>query len=266
MAYVGNSPARGEWRKLTDISSSFNGSTTTFTTSVPPGTSEYYVTAGSPNQLIISLGGVIQEPGVDYTVSTNSITFTTAPTSGLSFFGVLAGDALNVGTVSDGTITDAKIAANAEISVSKLADGTARQLLQTDAAGTGVEWASNVDVPGTLDVTGIGTFDAATRGTITALTDAATIAVDFALSNHFSVTLGGNRTLDNPTNIVAGQSGAIWITQDGSGGRTLAYSSYWDFTGGTAPTLSTGIGAVDCLVYAVQSSTKITATLITNLS
>jgi hypothetical protein len=40
-----------------------------------------------------------------------------------------------------------------------LADGAARQLLQTDAAGTGVEWASNIDIPGTLDVTGTSTFD-----------------------------------------------------------------------------------------------------------
>jgi len=46
-----------------------------------------------------------------------------------------------------------------EIPVSKLIDGSARQLLQTDAAGTGVEWTSNVDVPGTLDVTSTATFD-----------------------------------------------------------------------------------------------------------
>ena len=104
------------------------------------------------------------------------------------------------------------------------------------------------------------------RGEITALTDGATITPDFADSNNFSVTLGGNRTLANPTNLVAGQSGCIWITQDGTGSRTLAYGSYWDFTGGTAPTLTTTASAVDCLVYAVQSSTKITATLITNLS
>jgi hypothetical protein len=104
------------------------------------------------------------------------------------------------------------------------------------------------------------------RGEITALTDGATITPDFADSNNFSVTLGGNRTLANPTNLTAGQSGCIWITQDGTGSRTLAYGSYWDFTGGTAPTLTTTAAAVDCLVYAVQSSTKITATLITNLS
>jgi hypothetical protein len=109
-------------------------------------------------------------------------------------------------------------------------------------------------------------FTAAQRGTITALTDGATITPDFALANNFSVTLGGNRTLANPTNLTAGQSGCIWITQDGTGSRTLAYGSQWDFTGGTAPTLTTTASAVDCLVYAVQSTTRITATLVTNLS
>jgi hypothetical protein len=56
-------------------------------------------------------------------------------------------------------IVNADISATAEIAVSKLANGTARQLLQTDAAGTGVEFASNIDVPGTLDVTSAATFD-----------------------------------------------------------------------------------------------------------
>lgn len=56
-------------------------------------------------------------------------------------------------------LVNADIATGAEIAVSKLADGAARQLLQTDAAGTGVEWTSNIDVPGTLDVTGAVTFD-----------------------------------------------------------------------------------------------------------
>jgi hypothetical protein len=109
-------------------------------------------------------------------------------------------------------------------------------------------------------------FTAAQRGSITALSDGATITPDFAVANNYSVTLGGNRTLANPTNLTAGQSGCIWITQDGTGSRTLAYGSQWDFTGGTAPTLTTAASSVDCLVYAVQSSTKITATLVTNLS
>jgi hypothetical protein len=68
------------------------------------------------------------------------------------------------------------------------------------------------------------TFTKGQRGEITGLTDGATITPDLADSNNFSVTLGGNRTLANPSNIVAGQSGSIFITQDGTGSRT---SSLW---------------------------------------
>lgn len=106
------------------------------------------------------------------------------------------------------------------------------------------------------------TFTGAQRGAVTALTDGATITPDFAANNNFSVTLGGNRTLANPTNLVAGQSGVIKITQDGTGSRTLAFGSYWDFAAGTAPTLTTTANAVDILAYYVDSTTNITARLI----
>jgi len=59
-----------------------------------------------------------------------------------------------VTSIGSGVIVNADINGSAEIAVSKLANGAARQLLQTDAAGTGVEWASNISVPGTLGVTG----------------------------------------------------------------------------------------------------------------
>jgi len=103
------------------------------------------------------------------------------------------------------------------------------------------------------------TYSAGQRGTITALTDSATITPDLAASNNFSVTLAGNRTLANPTNIVAGQSGSVFITQDGTGSRTLAFGSYWDFAGGTAPTLSTDAASVDRIDYVVRSATSIHA-------
>jgi len=106
------------------------------------------------------------------------------------------------------------------------------------------------------------TFTAAQRGTVSALTDGATITPDFAVANNFSVTLGGNRTLANPSNLTAGQAGVIVITQDGTGSRTLAYGSYWKFAAGTAPTLTTTASAVDVLAYYVESSTRITARLI----
>lgn len=68
-----------------------------------------------------------------------------------------------VTTGDTGTVTSTMLVD--EIPVSKLADGIARQLLQTDAAGTGVEWTSNIDIPGTLDVTGAAIFDSTTSAT-----------------------------------------------------------------------------------------------------
>jgi len=101
------------------------------------------------------------------------------------------------------------------------------------------------------------TFTAAQRGAYVTLTDAATIATDLSLGNQFQVTLGGNRTLGAPTNVVAGQSGVIRVVQDGTGSRTLAYNSVFKFPGGTAPTLTTTANAVDLLAYHVESTTRI---------
>lgn len=108
-------------------------------------------------------------------------------------------------------------------------------------------------------------FSVAQRGTITALTDGATITPNMNNANNFSVTLGGNRTLANPTNLTAGQSGVIVITQDGTGSRTLAYGSNFKFPGGTAPTLTTTANAVDVLAYYVESASRITARLVADV-
>ena len=98
-----------------------------------------------------------------------------------------------------------------------------------------------------------------TRGIMppSTLTDAASIAVDLNDGNNFIVTLGGNRTLENPSNPTIGQTGQIYVIQDGTGSRTLAYGSYWKFSGGTAPTLTTDANAVDLLVYNVRAADKI---------
>lgn len=259
----------------------------------------------------------VVDPTADRTLSLPDVTGTL----------VSSGD---TGTVTstmilDGTIANADISSTAEIAVSKLANGTARQLLQTDAAGTGVEFTSNVDVPGTLDCTGAGTFDSTlavtgvlsadgkikfpagtasapsfysgtdtntglyfsaadevsittggtqrlvvgSSGVITAkngavaeidtLTSASTVTPDFAASCNFTLTLGTNVTLANPTNLTAGQSGSIFLVQDGTGSRTITFGSSWDFAGGTAPTLSTAASSVDRLDYIVRSSTSIHA-------
>ena len=110
------------------------------------------------------------------------------------------------------------------------------------------------------------TYTAAQRGTITTLTDGATITPDFAASNNYTVTLGGNRTIANPSNLTAGQSGSIFIVQDGTGSRTASFGSYWDFAGGTAPTLTTDASAVDRVDYIVRSTTSIHAVFTANYS
>ncbi len=99
---------------------------------------------------------------------------------------------------------------------------------------------------------------------ITTLTDAASITSDFAVGNNFLVTLAGNRTLAAPSNAVAGQSGSIYIIQDGTGSRTLGYNTVFQFVSATVPTLSTGAGDVDMLLYMARSATTIDAVLLKN--
>jgi len=128
-----------------------------------------------------------------------------------------------------GQITNADIASNAEIAVSKLANGTARQLLQTDAAGTGVEFASNIDIPGTLDVTGAATFDNAVtiqgdltvNGTTTTI-DTANLAVEDK-----NIEIG---KVASPTDVTADGGG---ITLKGDTDKTINWidaTDAWTFS------------------------------------
>jgi hypothetical protein len=105
----------------------------------------------------------------------------------------------------------------------------------------------------------------AAKGTIITLTDGASVIVSMAKANTFVVTLGGNRTLGFPSPIPPGQSGMIYIYQDGTGSRTLAYTSCWRFAGGTTPTLTTTAAAVDMLAYSVRTSATIDAALVADL-
>ena len=142
------------------------------------------------------------------------------------------------------------------------ADGTANQALKTDASGN-LGFASYLLLS---ETTNGQSLTGGIRGSITALTDGATITPDFDDNNNFSVTLGGNRTLANPSNITAGQSGVIVVTQDGTGSRTLSFGSNFKFAGGTAPTLTTTASAVDVIAYYCESTSRITATAILNVS
>ena len=122
--WISTDPARAaNIKELDDISGSFNGSTTAFNLRVS-GAGVEPVTA---QQLLISVGGVMQNPSDDYTVSGSTITFTTAPSAGLTFFGVFLGQALSLNTIADGSVT-----------ISSLKAGTAGVGIQSAGAAIGV--------------------------------------------------------------------------------------------------------------------------------
>ena len=107
MPYVGPQPKLGRNREVDDISSGFNGSTTAFTLQV----SGSNVSPGTANDIVVSLGGVVQNPNQDFTIAGSTITFTTAPASGLSFFAVVLGQSIDssVVTPADGSVTGSKL-------------------------------------------------------------------------------------------------------------------------------------------------------------
>ena len=146
----------------------------------------------------------------------------------------LATDAeTQTGTDATRAITPANLTAK-EATAAQFRNNTADRILTTDQV-----WSS---------------------ASLVTLTDAGTIAVNMSAGINFQVTLAGNRTLGNPTNGKAGQSGLIIVSQDGTGSRTLAYGANWEFEGGSAPTLSTGANSKDVLFYFVQSATSILVT------
>jgi alpha-tubulin suppressor-like RCC1 family protein len=91
--------------ELDNISGSFNNSTTIFPLTV----GGQSVSPASTNQLLISVGGVMQNPTDDYSVSGSNIVFTTAPTNGLTFFGTLLGTAVPIGISTIGDVYNRQV-------------------------------------------------------------------------------------------------------------------------------------------------------------
>ena len=291
MGYIGPQPKLGRNREVDDISSSFNGSTTAFTLQVGGAN----VSPGSANSLLLNLGGVMQNPNTDYTVSASTLTFTTAPASGLSFWALSLGQGIDedISTPSDGSVTAAKLASPLDLpdnqkirfgtgndlqvyhdsnnsyvqdsgTGSLIIAGCAVNILNAAASESMIRCAENGSVE--LYEDNVKKLETSTGGisltggaaaNITALSDGATITIDMATACHHSVTLGGNRTFAAPSNQVVGQAGSIFITQDGSGSRTAAFNAAFKFVGGTAPTLTTGAGLTDRIDYIIKSSNVI---------
>ena len=105
MAYIGRALVQGNYVKLDDLQSQFDGSKTTFTLS----TGGLAYTPGSANTLLVSLGGVIQEAVTSYTVVNDQITFSNPPTADANIFIIALGSAVSIGTPADGTVTATKL-------------------------------------------------------------------------------------------------------------------------------------------------------------
>jgi len=188
--------------------------------------------------------------GIATATTVNKVTFT-APATG-STLTVADGKTLTASNSITIAGTDAK---TLTVSNSLALAGTDSTTMTFPATSTTVAGLSIAE-----------TFTAQQRGAISVLTDGATITPDFSLGNNYSVTLGGNRTLANPTNLTAGATGSIFISQDGTGSRTLSFGSFWDFAGGTAPTLTTTASAVDRIDYVVRTTGSIHSVATLNLS
>jgi hypothetical protein len=171
--------------------------------------------------------------------------------------GKLQDDAVGAAALAANAVVNASIASSAAIDATKIADGsvTSTEFQHISTLSSNAQ----TQITAKASPTSVNNWTAGQQGEITALTSATTITIDMANSNNFSVTLAHNATFANPSNDTAGQSGSIFITQDGTGSRTASWGTDWDFAGGTAPTLSTTAAAVDRIDYVILNSTNIHA-------
>ena len=104
MSYLGTAPTDGQYSVLDDLSSSFNGSTTTFNLT-SGGTA---VTPQTDANALISISGVVQYTSA-YTISGSQITFSSAPLSTDTFSGRVLGNSKDIGTPTDGTVSSSSL-------------------------------------------------------------------------------------------------------------------------------------------------------------
>jgi hypothetical protein len=105
MPYIGRQLTSGNFIKLDDLQSQFNGTKTTF--NLTTGNKSY--TPGSANALLVSLGGIIQEVGTSFTVTNDQITFSNPPTADAQIFIIALGNSVTIGTPANGTIDATKL-------------------------------------------------------------------------------------------------------------------------------------------------------------
>lgn len=121
MAYVGNSPLIGQYRKLDNLT--FDGSTSSFPMTVGGDS----VNPPSVFAMLVSLNNVVLNPGVDFSITASTLSFAVAPATNTPFFGLIFGDTLYTGTPSDNTVSTAKIQ-NGAVTYEKLGQSTQSRL------------------------------------------------------------------------------------------------------------------------------------------
>ena len=124
MAYLGRGLDRGNYLKLDDISSQFDGLTTTF--NLTSGGQTFY--PGSSYSILVSLAGVIQEPESGYAIDQNQIVFASAPLATDTFFCIALGVPIGIGVPGEGTVGTSKLQ-NQAVTTDKLS---------LDARGVGI--------------------------------------------------------------------------------------------------------------------------------
>ena len=172
MAYIGNSPANvGNYQIVDDISSSFNGSLTSFALA----SGGLTITPAKSGQLLVGVNGVMQEPddtgSNGFKVSGSNVVFSSAPESGDTFWAIYQGQNVDIGTpsddvvdtvhIKDNAITSAKIAAGAIIA-SDVADDSVTTAKIADDAVTADKLANsiNTEIAANTAKTGITTSQA----------------------------------------------------------------------------------------------------------
>jgi hypothetical protein len=121
MAYVGNSPQIGQYRKLDNLT--FNGTQASFSITVGGDS----VSPPSAFAMLVSLNNVVLNPGVDFSITASTLSFAVAPAPNTPFFGLIFGDTLYTGTPSDNTVSTSKIQ-NGAITYDKLGQNTQSRL------------------------------------------------------------------------------------------------------------------------------------------